>query len=68
METGEVYFNADQTNIKRRTYLCDMEGLPPSSLWIDLEATGHKRQAKYELLSLMPEDVFDTPKPVKLLK
>lgn len=68
METGEVYFNADQTNIKRRTYLCDMEGLPPSSLWIDLEATGHNRQAKYELLSLMPEDVFDTPKPVKLLK
>ena len=68
METGEIYFNADQTNIKRRTYLCDMEGLPPSSLWVDLEVTGHNRQAKYELLNLMPEDVFDTPKPVKLLK
>lgn len=68
MKTGEIYFNADQTNIKRRTYLCDMEGLPPSSLWIDLDVTGHNRQAKYELLNLMPEDVFDTPKPVKLLK
>ncbi len=68
MATGEIYFNADQTNIKRRTYLCDMEGLPPSSLWIDLEVTGHNRQAKYELLSLMPENVFDTPKPTKLLK
>lgn len=68
METGEIYFNKDQTNIKRRTYLCDMAGLPPSSLWVDLEQTGHNRQAKYELLKLMPEDVFDTPKPVKLLK
>ena len=68
MATGEIYFNADQTNIKRRTYLCDMEGLPPSSLWIDLDVTGHNRQAKYELLSLMPENVFDTPKPTKLLK
>ena len=68
MESGEIYFNADQTNIKRRTYLCDMEGLPPSTLWVDLDVTGHNRHAKYELLSLMPEDVFDTPKPVKLLK
>ena len=68
MATGEIYFNADQTNIKRRTYLCDMEGLPPSSLWVDLNTTGHNRQAKYELLSLMPENVFDTPKPTKLIK
>lgn len=68
MASGEIYFNATQTNIKRRTYLCDAEGLPPSSLWIDLEKTGHNRQAKYELLNLMPENVFDTPKPIKLLK
>ena len=44
-----------------------MEGLPPSNLWIDPEKTGHNRQAKYELLKLLPEDVFDTPKPVKLM-
>ena len=68
MKSGEIYFNADQTNIKRRTYLYDMEGLPPSTLWTDLNVTGHNRQAKYELLSLMPEDVFDTPKPTKLMK
>jgi adenine-specific DNA-methyltransferase len=67
MSTGEIRFNSDETNIKRRTYLCDMDGLPPSSLFIDLEKTGHNRQAKYELLKLMPEDVFDTPKPVKLI-
>jgi len=68
IDSGEIRFTADETNIKRRTYLCDMDGLPPSTLWTDLEQTGHNRQAKYELLDLMPEDVFDTPKPVKLLK
>ena len=68
MDTGEIYFNADQTNIKRMTYLRDMKGLPPSSLWIDFEKTGHNRQAKYELLEEMPENIFDTPKPTKLIK
>jgi len=66
--SGEIRFTDDETNIKRRTYLSDMEGLPPSSLWTDLEQTGHNRQAKYELLKLMPEDIFDTPKPVRLIK
>ena len=68
MDSGEIYFNESQTNIKRKTYLKDLGGLPPSSLWIDLEKTGHNRQAKYELLELMPENVFDTPKPLKLIK
>ena len=67
IQTGEIRFTEDGTNIRRRTYLCDMDGLPPSNLWIDLEKTGHNRQAKYELLNLLPENVFDTPKPVKLL-
>jgi adenine-specific DNA-methyltransferase len=66
--SSEIRFTSDGKNIRRRTYLADMEGLPPSSLWIDLERTGHNRQAKYELMKLMPEDVFDTPKPLKLLK
>lgn len=67
LKTGEIRFTEDGRNIRRRTYLCDMEGLPPSNLWIDLDKTGHNRQAKYELLKLLPEDVFDTPKPVKLI-
>ena len=66
--SGEIRFTIDGTGIRRRTYLRDMDGLPPSTLWIDLEQTGHNRQAKYELINLMPEDVFDTPKPIKLLK
>lgn len=48
MNSGEIFFNKTFTNIKRRTYLSDSKGLPPSSLWSDLEETGHNRQAKYE--------------------
>lgn len=68
IKSGEIRFNENETNIRRRTYLKDMEGLPPSSLLIDLEKTGHNRQAKYELLKLIPEDIFDTPKPTKLIQ
>jgi adenine-specific DNA-methyltransferase len=67
IESGEIRFTPGGTGIRRRTYLKDMKGLPPSTLWIDLEQTGHNRQAKYELMKLIPEDVFDTPKPVKLI-
>ena len=68
ISTGEIRFTVDGKSIRRRTYLSDAKGLPPSTLWIDLEKTGHNRQAKYDLLKIIPEDVFDTPKPVKLIK
>ena len=67
IDSGEIRFTEDGRAIRRRTYLCDMDGLPPSSLWTDLEKTGHNRQAKYELLNLFPEDLFETPKPIKLV-
>ena len=72
LKTGELRFSDDETRLIRRTYLCDMEGLPPSTLCIDLETTGHTRGAKYELKKLFPEiqvtSLFSTPKPTLLLK
>ncbi len=72
LQSGELRFNKEQTRLIRRTYLADMEGLPPTSLWIDLKETGHNRQAKYELKKLFPElpvtDLFSTPKPERLIK
>lgn len=71
MATGEIRFNDSYTNIKRRTYLYEQKKLPPSSLWADLEETGHNRQAKYEQKKLFPnkkkEEWFATPKPEKLI-
>lgn len=69
--SGEIRFTQDGKAIRRRTYLADMKGLPPSTLWADLEKTGHNRQAKYELKRLFPEmsnnEVFSTPKPERLM-
>jgi adenine-specific DNA-methyltransferase len=72
LKTRELRFSEDETRLIRRTYLCDMEGLPPSSLCIDLDITGHTRKAKYELKNLFPEmpvtSLFSTPKPTLLIK
>ncbi|MEG9487489.1 site-specific DNA-methyltransferase [Mannheimia indoligenes] len=68
IKSGEIRFNEYMTSIKRRTYLSEMKGLPPSSLWIDLFKTGHNRQAKSEQKSLMGENIFDTPKPERLIQ
>jgi adenine-specific DNA-methyltransferase len=71
MKSGEIRFNEKMTNIKRRTYLNEQKGLPPSNLWIDLEETGHNRQAKYDLVKIFEADssksVFQTPKPTKFI-
>ena len=71
LASGEIRFTPDGNGIRRRTYLADMESLPPSTLWADLDQTGHNRQAKYELKKLFPEripaDLFATPKPERLL-
>ncbi len=71
IDSGEIRFNKDGTGIKRRTYLVDMKGLPPSTLWFDLDVTGHNRQAKYEQKKLFPNreksELFSTPKPEKLI-
>lgn len=72
LKTGELRFSDDETRLIRRTYLKDMKGLPPSSLWDNLEETGHNRQAKYELKNLFPDipvtSLLRTPKPEKLIK
>lgn len=73
LKTGELRFSEDGKRLIRRTYLADMEkGLPPSTLWTDLDETGHNRQAKYELKNLFPDvpvtSLFGTPKPEKLIE
>jgi len=72
LDSGEIRFTEDGKGIRRRTYFRDHRGLPPSSLWVDLEDTGHNRQAKSELKRLFPgvptSELFGTPKPERLLR
>jgi adenine-specific DNA-methyltransferase len=72
IETGEVVFSADGKRVIKKTYLKDQGGLSASTMWDDIEDTGHNRQAKYELKKLFPDsatsDLFATPKPERLIK
>lgn len=67
-----IIFNADGSKLIKKTYLADQKGLAPSSIWDDVEKTGHNRNAKYEIAKifreLQTEDLFPTPKPSKFIK
>lgn len=74
LQSGEIVLREDdpgKPRLIRKTYLADQKGLAPSSLWGDIEETGHNRQAKYELKKLFPDtatsELFKTPKPERLL-
>lgn len=72
IETGEIVFSPDGLRVIKKTYLKDQGGLAPSTMWDDIEETGHNRQAKYELKKLFPKiptsELFATPKPERLIK
>lgn len=70
--TGELRFSDDGKRVIRRTYLKDQTGLPPSSLWSNVEETGHTRGAKVTLKQIFggdyASDLFATPKPVQVVR
>lgn len=72
IQTGEVVFSDDGTRLIKKTFLAGQKGLAPSSVWFDIDDTGHNRQAKYELIKLFPNEttanLFKTPKPEKVIK
>lgn len=72
INSGEVVFTNGGTRVLKKTYLADQKGLSPSTVWDEIEETGHNRQAKYELKKLFPvvttSDLFATPKPERLLQ
>ena len=71
IESKEIVFTNNETKVLKKTYLCNQKGLAPSSIWFDIDDTGHNRQAKYELMKLFPDtptaELFKTPKPEKLI-
>lgn len=72
IETGEIVFTANNTKILRKTYLYKQKGLAPSSIWHNIEESGHNRQAKYEQNKIFPSVItaeqFKTPKPERLIQ
>ena len=66
--TGEIIFKDDYSGIIRKIYLSDQPGRTPENLWDD-KRFGSTRQAASMIKDLFDgKQVFDTPKPIELIK
>lgn len=66
---GRIWFGADGNGVPRRkTYLNESLGQTAWSWWPNVEV-GHNQEAKKEIIALFgTNNVFDTPKPERLIK
>lgn len=67
IETGEIIFNNDETNIVRKIYLLNQGGRVVESFW-DTKDVASSREGTNEIKLLFGEKTFMTPKPEKLLQ
>lgn len=64
---GKIVFSADQTRIVRKIYLADQEGRVPETIWPATEV-GTTREASGELKAILENEIFETPKPERLIE
>lgn len=66
---NRIWFGSDGKSVPRRkTFLSEHEGVTPWTWWTNKEV-GHSQEAKKEVLSLFgASNVFDTPKPERLIE
>ena len=68
---GRIWWGNKGDNVPRiKRFLSEvMEGIVPQSIWLHDEV-GHTQEAKKEVMAVVPgsEDVFQTPKPERLIK
>lgn len=68
---NRIWFGESGDNVPRlKRFLSEVQaGVVPTTWW-PYQEVGHNQEAKQELKRLFPEtdDIFDTPKPVRLLK
>ncbi len=69
LKDNRIWFGSDGSNIPSlKRFASEVkEGVTPMTLWTYQEV-GHNQDAKKEIKSLFGEDVFDTPKPEKLMQ
>lgn len=68
-QDGRLWFGADGTGVPRKkVYLSEVDGITPWTWWSNKEV-GHNQEAKKEIIALFgASDVFDTPKPERLIQ
>ena len=69
IQDNRIYFGKKGNNVPRfKRFRTDVQdGLVPITLWLK-EEVGHNQDAKTEVKSFNPTDVFSTPKPEKLMQ
>ena len=69
VEDNRIWFGVDGCSMPRRkTFLSEHEGVIPWTWWTNKEV-GHNQEAKKEILALFgTKNVFDTPKPERLIE
>lgn len=66
---NRIYFGPNGNNVPRiKRFLSEVkDGIVPMTLWLRDEA-GDNQEAKKEIKTLFDQDIFDTPKPERLIK
>lgn len=69
IEEGKIWFGKDGNGVPRiKRFLKDVkQGVVPQTIWPHTEV-GNTQEAKKEVIALKPDDIFDTPKPERLIK
>jgi adenine specific DNA methylase Mod len=70
VKDNRIWFGENGNNVPRiKRFLTEVKkGIVPSSIWHH-EEVGHNQEARQSLKKILPNtDIFDTPKPVKLIK
>ena len=69
VDDNRIWFGANGGNIPRiKTFLSEVQqGIVPLTVWLNNEV-GNNQEAKKEVKKFNAQDVFDTPKPEKLLE
>lgn len=69
IEEGRVWFGAEGNNAPReKKFLSEAKaGLTPNTLWLAVDV-GTNDEAKKEIVALFEDEVFDTPKPERLIQ
>lgn len=66
---NKIYFGANGDNVPRyKRFITDVQnGFVPLTLWMR-EDVGDNQEAKSEVKKIVPDDVFSTPKPERLIE
>ena len=65
---NRLWFGANNKGVPRiKRFLSEVStGVVPSTIW-SFDDVGHTQDAKKEVVAINPENIFETPKPVRLL-